>query len=265
MDGLELARVTARAGIDEVVGNLKIRKAFNTFFVANSAVLYDRGAIGGLNKELGAMLALNQIDSAPVYRGLYVELHGIFERFVGAFATECVDRIARRAKNYSALDPVFRKQHSAHAAKILSHIAAGDINGIKYDFDDLLKRLGVCFSDSKPPPLVGNVFTVQMGNCTPKRLEDLFGILGLGDPFDDELGKQAAIKALPGNSTGARAAAKRANDLLKEAIKTRNRVVHDHDSLPQVSDSDLDELAQLISALIEAFDARARVKYPEIL
>lgn len=262
MDALERARATARSSIDEVVGNVKIRKTFNTFFVAHAGILYNRGAIGGLNAELGATLSLNQVDSAPVYRGLYVELHGIFERFIGAFTTACVDRIAAKATNYSNLDQTFKKSHSAHAAKVLAHIVAGDINGIRYDFDGLTTKLGVCFSDNKPPLLVGNVFTVQMGNCTPKRLTDLFGVLGLGDPFDDDFGRHAAIKGLPGNATGARAAAKHANALLKEALKIRNRVVHDHDSVPQVSDADVDDLALLVTALIEAFEARARARYP---
>lgn len=258
MDALERASSNARSSIEEVLENANIRKVFNSFFVANQGVLYARDRAPWLKDELAQILSLNRADAAPIYRGLFVELHGVFERYVAAFSAACVDRISSSATKYSDVEPNLRKRHTAQAGQILSHYRSGTLKGIKYDFDGLMKKLSVCFSDAAPPRLDGGVLTAQMGGCTPEKLDDLFGALNFGDAFDDELGRNAKIKALPGNSTGARAATKRARELLDDAIDARNQIVHDHDAALSLTDDDVKEFASLLLALIDAFETKAR-------
>jgi RiboL-PSP-HEPN len=263
VDSLQLARSGAEAELKEIADNVGVIRAFKSLFVARSADLFSRTTMdGALKRELEATLKLSSTDLNPSLAGLFVQIHGVFERYVSGLTRACVERIAVGKSCYSELPTPFSKSHTAHAGRALGYISEGHINGISFDFSALVSNLSVCFADTKPPLLSPSVFTVTMGNCTPDRIKALFGILDLTDPFDDRLGSHVKIKALEGYRGGARALSKQAKDDWKDAIIKRNRIVHDATSVPTVNESDLVQLSSLTLALIASFEDKVRDRYP---
>lgn len=263
MDPLQLARSGAEAELKEIGDNIAVMQAFKSLFVARSAELFARGNMnGGLKRDLDAVLRLASADLNPSFAGLFVQVHGVFERYINGLTRACVEKITEGISRYSELKDEFAKSHTAHAGRVLGHIAEGNVNGVSFDFSSLISNLAICFADKSPPVLTPGVFTISMGNCTPDRLKALFAILKLSDPFGDTLGSHARIKALEGYRGGARALSKQARDEWKDAINKRNRIVHDSSAVPSVSEADVVGLSTLALALIAAFEDQVRATYP---
>jgi hypothetical protein len=263
MDSLQLARSGAEAELKEIRDNIAIIKAFKSLFVARSAELFARNDMnGGLKRDLDVVLRLASTDLNPSFSGLFVQVHGVFERYINGLTRACVEKIAAGKGRYSELTEEFARSHTAHAGRVLGHISDGNVNGVSFDFSRLISNLAICFADQHPPVLTPGVFTVSMGNCTPEGLKNLFAIMKLTDPFGDSLGSHEKIKALDGYRGGARALSKQAKDDWKDAINKRNRIVHDSSAVPSVSEADVVGLSALTLALIAAFEDKVRATYP---
>lgn len=263
MNSLQRARRGAEAEMKEITDNLGVIRSFKSLFVARAPSLFPReGLDAGLRRELEKVLALGQTDLRPAYAGLYVQVHGVVERYINGLVAACVERIAAGKTSYSDLPPDFARSHSAHAGRALGYISDGSVNGVSFDFPALTAALAVCFADTSQPVLVSRVFTISMGNCTPERLKSLFGILGLSEPFADDIGSHSEIKALPSYRGGARALAKQAKKDWKDALSLRNRILHDASSVPVITDSDVVQLSALALALIAAFESKVDLRYP---
>lgn len=263
MDPLQLARRGAEAGLREITDNLTIISSFKSIFVARAGELYDRENISAeLKRSLDKTLHLSSTDFGPSYAGLFVQVHSVFERYISGFTRGCVERLARGVQKYSDLPPHFVLHHNVSAAKALTYIPDGHVNGVTFDFDALMASLAVCFTDQEEPRLTPRVFTISMGNCTPERLDKLFKIVGLPKAFAEDLGAHAAIKGLNGYKGKAGALAKQASNDWAASLTLRNRIVHDADSVPQVNSTDVENLSALTLALIAVFHDRTLAKYP---
>jgi len=260
MDAFERLLATSQASIDEVLDNLRIREEFTSLFIARSRELYaysEHKNYPGLTDQLQRAMSRRGASPDAAFRGLYVEINGTFERGIKSISEAVVASIQSRYRRYSEIDEAFRNRHSVHSAKVLAKLNDGEINGLKYDFSQLQRNLGLCFTDHSPISLNSDIFTVFIGNCTPNRLEDLFETIGVPPPFDDELGKHAAVKRWSGNK-GAREAAKSAREALERQLELRNNIVHGPIGGQRIEASDIERASELTSALLSAFAEKAR-------
>lgn len=226
MTPFSTTRSGAEAAIAEVVANARVRQRFPAFIKSQAADLFAYAADKAhVRAELSNLLQLGAPDPAVVHRGLLIQLNGIFEGFVKSLVSTHVSTIAGKVDRFSDLEQELQDAYSVHAARALSRLSEGSINGVSYNFSALQSGMGSCFSGGKPFIINGEVFTLLMGNCTAERVERLFKQIGLPEPFGDEVGKHRAAQKWSGEA-GARRTANRVRDELDRQIETRNDLVH---------------------------------------
>lgn len=254
MSAFDLQRTIASVAITEIVANAEAQHSFPAFVTKHSAQLFDY-AMGEDKKhfkqELQNLLKERSPDPTVVYRGLLIQLNGIFEGFIKTLIAAHVAAVAVKAIKFSDLEEGMKAAYSAHAGRVLSHILEGSLNGVSYEFAPLQQSLGACFSDASPFEIRGEVFTALMGNCTPERLERVFEQVNLPDPFGDPIGRHKAVQELYRDGK-VRRAANRLRDDLSQQIKIRNDLVHGL-ATKTVLISDVHQAANLFMAMIEAY------------
>jgi hypothetical protein len=261
MDAIDRAQTNAVSLIGEALTNQQVRQSFTSFFVANAGELYAFERLRPeIKSDLNRILKLKGADPSIIYRGLLIQISGAFEIFIKQLTSAVLAFRRSKVERYNQLDEKLREAHVFHSSVVLSKIQEKQINGIKYDFLGLMKSLGSCFSDIKDFELNSEVFTLLMGNCTPKRLKGLFEIIGLSDPFDDEMGRNSAVQRWA-KGIGSRSACKKAEKELEEQIAKRNAIAHG-DGTISVSSSDVEGAGEFFLALIDALVEKARKLVP---
>lgn len=262
MSIFDTAHSVATSAISEIVTNAESQTSYSSFITRQSAQLFDYAS--GEDKkhfkvELLRLLNTAAPDPTVVYRGLLIQLNGVFEGFIKSHVAAHVERVASAESTFKNLSAPLRTAYAAHSGRVLARIHDGSINGIAYNFDALQDSLGTCFSNISPFGLRGEVFTVLMGNCTPDRLEKLFEQVGLPHPFGDPIGKHKAIQGWSGESR-ARTAASLTRAELERQIEVRNDLVHGL-ATKVIVISDIQNAAKFFAALIEAYrDAATDLK-----
>ena len=226
MSRLNDAKSLAHSYLDEVHATIAIRLSYNNVVIGMAGQLM--GALGE-DKVSRAILqeALKHKTSDPstLYRSMIVQINGVFENYIRSLAAAVIEEHIETAKLYDELQLKFRNAYISHAAQVLTHIKAGNVQGVAYNFDDLLKNLGKGLSGQKGYRLNAEVYTMLMGNCTAGRLEKLFDALSLPKPFSDSLGTDPDLKAHFEDKTKGRVA-KRTEEMLDNQINLRNDIVH---------------------------------------
>lgn len=226
MTPFSTTRSGAEAAIAEVVANARVRQRFPAFIKSQAADLFVyAGDKAHVRAELKSLLQLGSPDPAVVHRGLLIQLNGIFEGFVKSLVSTHISAIAAKVDRFGDLEPDLQTTYSVHAARALSKLSEGSINGVSYNFAALQSGMGSCFSGGKPFVIDGEVFTLLMGNCTADRVERLFKQIGLAEPFGEEVGRHKAAQKWSGEA-GARRTSARVRDELDRQIETRNDLVH---------------------------------------
>lgn len=244
----------AKSAISEIMTNADAQTSYASFINRQSAQLFDYAAGEGkkhFKAELVRLLNSVTPDPTVVYRGLLIQLNGVFEGFIKSFVAAHVERVGSKESTFGALPGPLRTTYTAYAGRVLARIHEGSINGIAYDFDALQASLGTCFSNASPFGLKGEVFTVLMGNCTPERLEKVFQQVGLPEPFGDPIGKHKSIQGWC-REKRARAAASLAREELERQIEMRNDLVHGL-ATKAVMISDVQHAASFFAAIIDAY------------
>jgi hypothetical protein len=257
MSELDRAKTVADSYIDEISGTVEIRRTYNDIIVAHAGQLY--GAFAGdkwARTKLDAALKLTGVDPSTSYKPLIVQLNGVFENYIRSVVKAVIEERFEKAETYFALEQGFRNTHVTHAAKVLSFIKSGTVMGAAYNFEVLLKNLGLSLSGHKDFKLSHEVFTKLMGNCTPSRLTELFESLDLPTPFSNALGENAQLcKHFKDNAKGR--VASNAERVLKAQIDLRNDIVHGE--LTRAVDlAELQESISFFSALISGLDELVR-------
>lgn len=257
MDAIDRAMAIFRTGVGEIADNAHVRHAFQTLFVADAQQLYAHGTMQQeTRRKLDAALRLKSADPVTTYRGLFLQLHGAFELYIKQLVSAVLQHKSSAVDRYNDLDEAFRNAHAVHAAVVLAKIPEGGINGISYDFEKLKGGMAACFSNKDKFELNPEVFTLLLGNCTPKRLEKLFATIGMAHPFDDETGRNAAVKKWALGASP-REAKKKALENLDQQLKRRNAIAHG-DGTQTIVHADIDDLSAYLLAIAEAFEAKAR-------
>ncbi|WP_417495684.1 hypothetical protein [Maricaulis sp.] len=250
-DALDRLSATARSSIDEINANLSVYTGFRDLFVARAGELYAYGTIGGeLRGKLDETLKLKIFDPVPMYRGLYVQLISLFERSVASAIIAHVQRIDKTSTRFSDLPEPFRNQYIRSSGGLLGYYGQGSVDGVSFDFDNLLGGLSASFGDGEKKRLVGEVFTTRLGNVTPDRLIRLFEALSLPEPFSDAFGKLAPIQSWTGTRK-AREAANESRKRLSAGIERRNQIVHGAIGEAVIEVSDVEQTGEMVFALLE--------------
>lgn len=225
MKGVERARSIAHAHLDEVNATARIWRSYHKIIVGKSTIL-NNAFTEHRDKVLYAeALRDKETNEGALYRGLLVQVHGIFEGFVKNVIGGVLEIRRSEVSTYYELSEAIRHEHIVSTAKALQHIKTGTVQGVRFDFDKAIRNLGHCFTDSQDFSLEKDPFVILLGNCTPKKMEDVFRWMGVTLPFDDKLGENKLIKKWA-NETSKRKAAKAAKSALVEKIEQRNEIVH---------------------------------------
>lgn len=174
---------------------------------------------------IAALVYSSKFDEATIIRSLIVESVSAFEQFFKLLVDAIVNWNKANASLFSELDERFQRQYIKASGGVLSHYATGKVNGVKFDFEGLLKGFGSCIKDEPKFQLEGSVFTISLGNPTSDRIKTVFERLGLADPFTAEFGQKMLDENCVSASSG-RAAANKAVDILDQYLEDRNDIIH---------------------------------------
>lgn len=253
MGKLEDAKSVANSYFDEVEATIEIRQSYNSIVVGMAGQI-----MGALNGDGAARTTVQNalrhkaVDVGAFYKPLIVQVTGIFEGYIRAVAKAVIEEKFETVDVYFKHGENFRRDHLYHAAIVLSHIKAGHLNGIAYNFDGLVKNLGKSLSGQTGYKLNSEVYTSLMGNPTSGRIQSLFSALSLKDPFSDELAKSAELKAHFGENAKGRVA-KLAEKKLNEKLDRRNNIVHGDLTL-SIDLTELQDTLSFYRALVSALD-----------
>ena len=255
MNSVDRAKTIANARIDEVTATMSFRTASKSIIVSNATTLFSVFPMEPQRQTLKTALADHrQTDGSMLFRGLIVQLYGVFENFVRSLCYAIVETKSSEASAYSAVDQQLQKEYLHRSAVILTHRKRGEVNGLKYDFDTLQTNLAKCLLDSSDYKIQADVFTLLLGNCDSARLTDLFQALSLDDPFGDDLGRNQKLKAWAKDSS-TRKVTKKVKTQLDENVSLRNEMAHGN-LTKMVSESEVDSCAEFYRALIDALSEK---------
>lgn len=247
-------RATAQAAIAEALANARVQQPFSSFITRNASYLYNYASGDGkehFKLELEKLLKIVVPDPTVVFRGIVIQLNGVFEGFVKSLVSAHVTGLASQVNTFSELSDPLKNAYAVKAGAVMTRLHDGSLNGVKYDFPALLESVGSCFADATPFSFKGDVFTALMGNCTPERLERLFEQVGLPEPFSDTVGRHKSIQALYIDGKGRRAANKLKEELSFH-IENRNDLVHGL-ATKAIVISDVQDCANFYTAIIDAY------------
>ena len=235
---------------DEVRAAIGIRDAYRDIIASNSQSLFPVFNENKVAKAaLSRALEYRSNDGAVLFRSLTIQVNAIFEQFVRDLTTVVVQRHVESAQKYTDLDEDFRDSHVMSSGSVLACIKAGTVQGQPFDFVGLKASLGLCLMDQEKYSVNPSVFTIQMGNCTSKRISKLFANLLLPEPFSELLsGSEKLKKAL--NQPRKANIGKVAGEALDGQLDIRNRIVHG-DLGFAVSELDLNNTIVIFDGLID--------------
>lgn len=241
---------TARLLIEEAEATARIRHAYVSILVKNAQFLFSTIEDKIAKKNLQVALKDKDTDPSMLYRGLLVQLNGIFENFIRSLCAAILKQKSLCVGSYKDLDVSIQREHTYRSAMILSKIKENSIYGNSYDFESLQNSWAKCVLNHKDYEIQPDVFTLLMGNCTSDRLTNLFRSLSMSDPFDDLLGRHSELRACT-NERSHRRVAKFAKSSLDVHIALRNDIAHGN-LTRAVTKDEFESCSKFYKALIEA-------------
>ena len=254
MNSVERAKNMATRHIEEAEATVRIRRAYTSIIVSNAQLLFPIFTNAQQKRNLLIALKDKDTDTSILYRGLLIQVNGVFENFVRSLCVAIVEKKCADAGSYNELDEQIRTEHIVRSAKILTYLKEGNVNGIKYNFNALQENLAECILNTNDYMVQPEVFTLLMGNCTSSRLTELFKSLSLSDPFDDELGKHTTLRRWAKDQSSRRVA-KVVKSTLDEQIAIRNDIAHGNLTM-SVSQTEFESSVNFFSAFIEALSEK---------
>ena len=254
MSSVQNALKIAHMQIEEAEATVRISNAYRTIIVSHAQSLYEIFDDTGHQEILERALADKSTDTSMLFRGLIVQMIGVFENFIRSLCEAIVKKKSIDAGAYSVLDEKIRNEYVCHSARILTHLKEGGINGRKYDFLTLQVNVANCILDTKDFNVQSDVFTLLMGNCTPSRLVGLFQSLSLPDPFNDSLGEHPGLQKYA-KSKSKRKVAKFAKSTLDKYMTLRNDIAHGKLTI-SVSKAEFEDCTMFFKTLTEALSQK---------
>ena len=109
MNVLQRAVRTARLQIEEAEATVRIRHAYTSIVVTNAQALFSAFEDRNAKKNLELALRDKDTDPSMLYRGLFVQLNGVFENFVRSLCAVILETKSSDAGPYHAIDEAIRR------------------------------------------------------------------------------------------------------------------------------------------------------------
>lgn len=260
MDQYESIVAAASASLNEIEENISLREDFKALFVGRAGEIYHHDRIRDsmdLRGLLDRALARKSVSEDPLNRGLYVEVVSVLERSVKSIVGATVRSHESAFSKFSEYPGPFQNKQLSNAGKALTHIGAGHVSGVTFDFEALKLSLENCLSDGTPVLLSGDSFTTFLGNCTPGKLRTVFLSIGIEEPFDDKIALSAAAVAWS-NGLAGRDVTNAVKAGLKSMVETRNNIVHGPLAGTVITSDNVRMASRLVSTLVDVFVEKAR-------
>lgn len=249
MGGVERAGSIARVQLEEVKAIARMWRRYQQILIEKSAILHNAFKNSNDKALYNEALRDRDTEGSALYRGLLVQVHGIFEGFVKNVIGGVLEVKRSEVSTYKDLSEALRKEHIVSTSRALQHIKNGSVQGVKFDFEKTVDNLGLCFTGSNKFVLEKEPFVVLLGNCTSKKIEDVFKWMDMPEPFGDKLGENANLKKWT-RETSKRKTAKAAKKSLDEKIEERNDIVHGNIT-KTISQTEFDETVEFFYALTD--------------
>jgi hypothetical protein len=171
-------------------------------------------------------LHLRSKSRTPAFNGLYVMSITNFELFVKEEIDEAMSRKALAVQAFSKLDKTFQDNYISGVGKVIAGKSSGTVAGVPFGrFDELVKCFSKGYVGDGALRLMGEVFTLLMGNPTWDKLTKLLKTLGVPDPLGKEFGSTSSMKSHFGNAKWGEVIAN-AESFHDNALRRRNSIVH---------------------------------------
>lgn len=254
---LEDATNILHATIDEVEQNADFISTAMSYIADSSQLIFAHDHEGGIRKSLEQALKLRRTQPTPLYRGLIVQIVAAFEEYMRNFCNAQIDTLhASINTDEGSLNEAVRMTYLSKAGKILGHIPSGTFLGARFDFTALQRTLPSVLKQEKPIELQPSVFSTRLGSCSSEKVEEIFSLFQLPEPFRKDLGSHAASAPWRRGSSSPTAAAVLMQSELDSLIDLRNDLAHG--ALSTVTIDNVKNASALIRALATTLAAVGR-------
>jgi hypothetical protein len=214
------ARSTELVDLLDVLSSLDWATKFAAPYVMGAEILEADRA------QYQRALQLRSKNRTPAFNGLFVMCITNFELFVKEEVDEAVSRKAVAAQAFSNLDKPFQDNYISGVGKVMAGKSSGTVAGVPFSgFDELVKCFSKSYVEDGALRLMGDVFTLLMGNPTWEKLNKLLGTLGIDEPLGKELGSTASMKSQYANAKWSEVI-RNAESAHEDALRRRNSIVH---------------------------------------
>ncbi len=149
-----------------------------------------------------------------------------FELFVKEEMDEAMSRKALAVQAFSKLDKTFQDNYISGVGKVIAGKSSGTVAGVPFTrFDELVKCFSKSYVEDGALRLMGEVFTLLMGNPTWEKLDRLLRTMGVVDPLGKELGSTTSMKTQFANAKWGEVIGN-AESYHENALRRRNSIVH---------------------------------------
>jgi hypothetical protein len=149
-----------------------------------------------------------------------------FELFVKEEMDDALVRKAKTTNEFSKLDITFRNNYISSVGKVIAGTSAGTVGGVPFTrFDEIVSSFSTIYTGNGDLRLLGEVFTLLMGNPTWERLIKLLETLGIDGPLGKELASTPAMKTHFNNAKWSEII-KNAESIHENSLRRRNSIVH---------------------------------------
>lgn len=253
---LEDAANILHATIDEVEQNADFILTAMNYIADSSPLIFAHGGDGEVRKSLDAALKLRRTQPTPAYRGLIVQIVAAFEEYMRNFCSAQIDALHSSINGEgNDLNESIRIAYLSKAGRILGHISSGTFQGARFDFIALQRTLPSVLTNEIPIELQSSVFSTRLGSCNSDKLDEIFSLFQLPEPFRKELGAHAASASWRRGASPT-AAAQLMQSELNSLIDLRNDLAHG--ALSTVTIDNVKSAAALIRALATTFSEIGR-------
>jgi hypothetical protein len=182
------------------------------------------------------------------FHSLYVIVHASLELFTRELMEKSVIALNQSELAYSDIPESIQHEHIYHTGLVLQTIKK-PLDHYTFDYDQLSKNLGSCFSDSKSCTLNSESFSFNIGTLTPINIERLFDRICIKIDWD-LFGRNINMKKIFG-VTSTRKCAKSIQEALKTMVRKRNRIVHTGGATLEVGRVELQQQLQFVPVFAE--------------
>jgi hypothetical protein len=187
-----------------------------------------------------------------IYGSLLVRLLASLERYLRKVVGEAIADKNKAAPNYTTIGDTLGKRNIALTGRLLGNIESPP-DHIAVDFTSLIQNLASCVNDGGKVVLNPEAFSATVSVPTPGVIDKALSHIGVKS-FWDDLGNSSQLQKALGTKKS-RDTKNQAQDRLAEICRWRNHLAHGGDAETALTETELREAIDFISAFAEALDS----------